>query len=120
MADGPPEESSGTRLAVVLGEVVSKTVVVTAPVPERVGGLVAVQTGVPGRLAGVTEQVSETWPVKPPAGVSVTVDVPDAPAVRVTEVPVNEKAGVTGCAVKTTGTLTAVDRAPLVPDTVTV
>jgi hypothetical protein len=119
MADAPPEYSPGSRLAVVLGEVVSRTVVVTAPVPERVGGLVGVQTGVPGRVAGATEQVSETWPVKPPAGVRVMVDVPEAPAVSVTGVPVNEKAGVTGCAVKTTGTLTAVDRAPLVPDTVT-
>jgi hypothetical protein len=82
--------------------------------------LVTAQLGLPEELLGVTEHVSDTWPVKPPAGVTVTVDVPDCPAVTMTEVPINENEGETGCAVKTTGTLTAVEMAPLTPVTVTV
>lgn len=104
----------------VSGEVVSVIVAVTGPVPEMAGGFTATQRGVPEKLDGEVEHVSDTWPVNPPAGVTVMVEVPVSPAIRVKGVPLIEKEGEIGCAVKTIGTLTAVDSVPLEPVTVMV
>lgn len=67
---------TGVSLAVVLAVVAIVIVVVTAPVPEIAGGLVAAQVGDPAIFDGETEQARATWPVKPPVGVMVTVAAP--------------------------------------------
>ncbi len=107
-------------MLIVFGEVVSVIVAVTGLVPEMGGGFTAEQIGVPEKSEGDAEQVSDICPVNPPDGVTVIVEVPVPPAVRVSGVPLIEKEGETGCAVKTIGTLTVVNKVPLEPVTVTV
>jgi len=77
-------------------------VAVPAVVPVMLTGLVEPKLKVGGYCAPVglevTEVVSATLPVKPPAGVRVIVDVlaVDAPGLTVTAVPLTVKLGGTG------------------------
>jgi hypothetical protein len=74
---------------------------VTTPVPVIAAGWVTEQIGGSTEPAGpVTVHESETFPVKPPLGVTVIVEVPVAPGVAmVIVVLVREKFGGTGGAV---------------------
>ena len=94
---GTPGRLGWTSAALVAAVVVMVRVAVPAGVPVMLAGLVEpkLKEGRYWALAGleVTEAVSATLPVKPPAGVTVMVDVfPEvAPGARVTAVPLTVK-----------------------------
>ncbi len=81
-----------------LGVVPIWRVAVPAAVPVMLTGLVEPKLTVGGLCAPfglvVTAAVSATLPVKPPAGVTVIVDIAIGPGVTVTAVPVIAKLGV--------------------------
>ena len=94
-----------TRAALVAAVVVIVSVAVPAVVPVMLTGLVEPKLKVGGYWAPVglevTAAVSVTLPVKPPAGVTVTVELFEvvAPGVSETAVPFNAKLGVCGISV---------------------
>jgi hypothetical protein len=107
--------------AVVAASVLTVSAPVTEVLPEIAAGCVAEQVGRLDAPAGpVTEQVSTTVPRKPPAGVTVIVDVPFVPAVTLMGAPLSVKFGMTAGLSTNTGTVVVSIRLPEVPVTVTV
>ena len=102
--------------------VATVNVPVTAPVPEIAGGCATVQVGLPLVPAGAaTAHASATFPVNPPLGVIVMVEVPLAPgALMLTAVPLTAKLGVCAGGFTTTATVAVCDTDPDVPVTVAV
>jgi hypothetical protein len=96
---GTPLRLGRTRAALVAAVVVIVSVAVPAEVPVILTGLVEPKLKVGGYWAPVglevTAAVSTTLPVKPPAGVTVMVEVFPvvAPGVTVTAVPLTVKLG---------------------------
>jgi hypothetical protein len=99
---GTPGRLGWTSAALVAAVVVMVRVAVPAGVPVMLAGLVEpkLKEGRYWAPAGleVTEAVSATLPVKPPAGVTVMVDVFPvvAPGARVTAVPLTVKLELAG------------------------
>ena len=98
---GTPGRLGWTRAALVAAVVVIVRVAVPAVVPVMLAGLVEpkLKEGRYWAPAGleVTEAVSATLPVKPPAGVTVMVEVSVvAPGATVTAVPLTVKLELTG------------------------
>jgi hypothetical protein len=109
--------SSAAEAAVVF----TVSVPVPAVVPESVPGLVTEQVGA-SETVEETEQANETDPLKPPPGVTVTVEVPEPPAVPMVIEPLslNATVGVWVTACTVTATVVVCDATPdPVPVTVT-
>lgn len=102
--------------------VLTVSVADTAPIPVIAAGWVTEQTGRSTEPAGpVTVHERATFPVKPPLGVTVIVEVPVAPGeAMVTVVLVRVKFGATGGAVNVRGMFVVSVPPPEVPVTVIV
>ncbi len=75
----------------------------------------------PRPVIGEVEVIRETVPVKPPDGVMVTVELPEAPELKSAgEEALIVKSPTGATAVTVAATLTALDAVPTVPVTVTV